>query len=154
MATLKSGYPILRVEESVDSAVTGEPTHLPWTFQVDVRAGWQFGRLPGCEDCGWRVLAEVKNLFGQENVVGLRRDTRTVAPPAEVVEALAAEATIQEPIPRESPRYSAQIDLDGDGRITQSEFAKARLAAALDRYDPSLFYGEPLQVRLGVEVFF
>ncbi len=154
VATLKSGYPIVRGEEEVTSGVTSEPTHLPWTFQVDVRGGWQFGRLPGCDACGWRVLAEVKNLFGQENVVALRKDTRTVAPPAETVEALARDLAIPEPIPRESPRYSAQIDLDGDGRITPAEFEKARLAAALDRFDPSLFYDDPVQVRLGIEVFF
>ena len=100
------------------------------------------------------MLAEVRNLFGQDNVVALRRDTRTVAPPAEAVEALARSRTISEAIPRESPRYSAQIDLDGDGRITPTEFDKARLAAALDRFDPSLFYGEPIQVRLGIEVSF
>ena len=130
------------------------PTHLPWTVQVDVRGGWRFGSLPGCDACGWRVLAEVKNLFGNENVVAVRRDTRTVAPTAAQVQALANQVRIDDPIPRESPRYSAQIDLDGDGRITPAEFSEARLAAALDRFDPSLFYAEPLQVRLGVEVFF
>jgi hypothetical protein len=154
VATLKSGYPIVRARDEVESDVTGEPTHLPWTFRVDVRGAWRFGSLPGCAACGWRVLAEVKNLFGQDNVVALRGDTRTVAPPAEAVEELARGLAISHPIPRESPRYSAQIDLDGDGRITPMEFDKARLAAALDRFDPSLFYGEPLQLRLGVEVVF
>lgn len=151
LATLNSGYPIVRTE--TDSTSTG-PTHLPWTFQVDVRGGWTFGTLLGCGTCRWRVLAEVQNLFGRDNVIALRRDTRTVAPPAELVAQLAAERSISDPIPRESPSYSRQIDLDGDGLITPGEFSKARTAAALDLFDPSLYYGEPLQVRLGLEVFF
>jgi hypothetical protein len=152
VGTLNSGYPIVRVES--DSVATGAATHLPWTFRADLRAGWQFGRLPGCQTCGWRLLAEVRNLFGQNNVVGLRRDTRSIAPPAEVVTALANEVSITRDIPRESPRYSAQIDLDGDGRITPPEYRQARLAAAIDRFDPSLFYGAAVQLRLGVEVLF
>jgi hypothetical protein len=153
LATYQSGYPIVRTQTETDSVATG-PTHLPSTFQVDVRGGWAFDALPGCRSCGWRILAEVRNLFGQENVIGVRRDSRAVGPPLPVVTELAQQVTLTDPIPRESPRYSAQIDLDGDGRITPSEFDTARLAAALDRLDPSLYYGEPLQFRLGLEVFF
>jgi hypothetical protein len=61
---------------------------------------------------------------------------------------------IRAPIPVESPRYSRRADLNGDGLIDAGEYASLRLAASLDRFDPSLFFGPPLQVRLGVEVTF
>ena len=57
-------------------------------------------------------------------------------------------------IPAESPYYSAGIDLDSSGIITQDEFRLARTAAALSRFDPSLYFGEPRQLRLGIEVTF
>jgi hypothetical protein len=59
-----------------------------------------------------------------------------------------------EPIPVESQRYSSVIDLNQDGLISASEFTTARFAAALDASDPSLYFGEPLQVRLGLEFTF
>ena len=34
------------------------------------------------------------------------------------------------------------------------EFRTARTAAALNRFDPSLYFGEPRQLRLGIEVTF
>ena len=59
-----------------------------------------------------------------------------------------------EPIPVESPRYSSAIDLNQDGLISAGEFMTARFAATLDASDPSLYFGEPLQVRLGMEFSF
>jgi hypothetical protein len=55
---------------------------------------------------------------------------------------------------RESEFYAPAVDLDEDGLITSEEFDVARFAAAVDRFDPSLFYGPPRQIRLGVEVTF
>ena len=58
------------------------------------------------------------------------------------------------PIPRESERYAPLADLNGNGIITATEFETARFAAALDASDPSLLFGEPRQLRLGLEVVF
>ena len=48
----------------------------------------------------------------------------------------------------------APLDADADGQITPSEAQAGRFAAALDRFDPTLFFGESRQVRLGIEVTF
>ena len=58
------------------------------------------------------------------------------------------------PIPRESERYAPLADLDGNGRITRVEFDTARFAAAMDASDPSLLFGEPRQLRIGLELVF
>jgi hypothetical protein len=58
------------------------------------------------------------------------------------------------PIPRESPAYSALIDLDSNGLITADELRTGRIAASLDRNDPSLYFGEALSLRLGLELEF
>jgi hypothetical protein len=59
-----------------------------------------------------------------------------------------------ESVPRESPAYVVYLDTNRDGVITQEEASNARFAAALDRFDPTLFFGEARQLRLGVEVAF
>ena len=45
-------------------------------------------------------------------------------------------------------------DLDSNGLIDQTEFSVARFAAALDRNDPSLLFGPPRQLRLGIGLSF
>lgn len=151
-ATMHSGYPLDRTVEH--SGVADRPTYLPWTTVLDLRGSRELGAPPGCASCSWRVTVDARNLLGRDNVIAYRRDNARVAPPAEYVDSVAALVSISEPIPRESERYSAHIDLDGDGLITPAEFSTARTAAALDRADPSLFFGEARQVRLGVEVAF
>ena len=59
-----------------------------------------------------------------------------------------------ESIPRESSAYSVYLDADRNGVITPQEASNARFAAALDRFDPTLFFGEARQLRLGVELAF
>ncbi len=113
------------------------------------------GRLPGCDGCGWRLFADARNLLGRDNVIALRRDTGSIAPSADDLQRIADEVPADmEPIPRESRAYSHLIDLDRDGLIVGDEVRTARFAAALDRNDPSLFFGEARQLRLGLEVSF
>jgi hypothetical protein len=101
------------------------------------------------------VVADARNVFGADNILALRRESGRLAPSLESIQALAATVpSPSAPIPRESPLYSRAIDLDGDGRVTLQEFDTARTAAALDRFDPSLFFGEARSVRLGIEVVF
>ena len=151
VSSVQSGYPLTRLPG--DSLAATD--RLPWTATVDLRATRSIGALPLCDECRWSVVLDGRNLLGRDNLLGLRRETGRVAPRLADVEALAnlPQAPI-ETIPRESPRYSAPIDLDRDGRITDAEYRQARFAAALDRYDPTLFYGEPRLLRLGVEVTF
>ncbi len=151
----KSGYPLDRrlLDPHRESADRDPVRFLPWIVQLDLRATLEVGDLPGCSDCRWRIVFDGRNLLDRANVLALRRDTGTIAPPAAQVLELARGGTGGS-IPRESPRYSALADLDGNGRITDLEYRTVRLAAALDRMDPSLFFDEPLQLRLGVEVGF
>jgi hypothetical protein len=98
---------------------------------------------------------EVKNLLDRDNVIALRRDTGLIGPSLEAVQdQIDAPVSSTFPIPRESDRYSPSIDTDGDGFISQGEFSIARFAAAVDRNDPSLFFGPPRQLRVGLEVTF
>jgi hypothetical protein len=153
-ANAQSGYPVLRFD-SARVQVRAAAGHLPWTWSADLRASWDLGSFAWCGTCRWRVLADGRNVFNRRNVIALRRETGAVAPTVGQVESLAAAAgNLSEPIPRESPIYSRLIDLDRDGFITAAEFRTARFAAALDRLDPSLFYGEARQLRLGIEVTF
>ena len=152
-SNLQSGYPINRFSASGEDDQLGD-THLPWTSSIELRASRELGRLPGCDACALRITAEGRNLLGRKNVLAVRRDTGGLAPTAAAVQALVNALPAPAPIPAESPQYARMIDLDNDGIITPNEFRLARLAAAIDRFDPSLYFGEPRQLRLGVEVTF
>ena len=154
VGSLQSGYPIDRYQaagaggELVDS-------RLPWTALLDARVARDFGGLPGCDGCAWRIVAAGRNLLGRANIIALRRDTGGLGPAVGAVTGVIdALATPDIPIPAESPGYARLADLDGNGFIDATEFRTARTAAALDRFDPSLYYGEARQLRLGVEVSF
>lgn len=150
-----SGYPVDRLRVGGGAPGTTTDEYLPWTVKLDLRAAYELGALPGCGRCRWRVVADGQNVLGRENVLALRRETGLVGPTLEQVAAVAASGTQPtEPIPFESPDYARAIDFNGDGLITPSEYADARFAAALDRMDPSIFFAEPRQLRLGLEVAF
>lgn len=152
---VRSGYPLYPLEALDEAGRPNEIRRLPWTALVDLGVTWDLPGLPGCERCGVRLIAEVKNVLDRDNLIALRRETGTIAPTLGAVEELADRPTTSTfPIPRESDRYSATVDLDGDGLITGEEFSTARFAAALDRNDPSLYYGPPRQLRVGMEVTF
>ncbi|HUF13745.1 MAG TPA: TonB-dependent receptor [Longimicrobiales bacterium] len=150
-STVHSGYPFDLRAAAGESAA--HATYLPWTAVLDLRASRDIGSF-ACTSCRWRVTFDARNLLGRENVIALRRDNASLAPSAAALDSIADAVVITEGIPRESPRYSAHADLDGDGVISAAEFRTARWAAALDRSDPSLFFGEPRQVRIGLEVNF
>lgn len=154
-ASVRSGFPLTRIFEELNRRVEPEvEARLPWTYWLNLRFSRELGRL-GCNSCAWRVFADGRNLLFKDNIVALRRDTGTLAPSADDLFGAAAEIPDNmEPIPQESPTYSAQIDLNSDGRITANEMQIARFAAALDRNDPSLFFGTATQLRLGVEIAF
>ncbi|MGH7446953.1 MAG: TonB-dependent receptor domain-containing protein, partial [Longimicrobiales bacterium] len=152
-SSMQSGYPIDRIA----AAGVGEPlraTYMPWTSTIDLRFTREVGGLPGCDGCAWRVMADGRNLLDRENIIAVRRDTGGLGPTLAALRALADAMPVPPDIPAESPHYSAGIDLDSSGVITQNEFRLARTAAALSRFDPSLFFGEPRQLRLGIEVTF
>jgi hypothetical protein len=149
----QSGYPVTR------NAVIGEDTrgarYLPWTSSTDIRVTREIGRLPGCRACAWRVTLDGRNILGLDNILAYRSDTGSLGPTRLAVADLEGTVALPlEDIPRESARYSESADPNRDGIITVQEFADARFAAALDRFDPSLFFGEPRQLRLGVEISF
>ncbi len=78
-ARLRSGYPLTSGRPDED-APYAEVERLPWTSVIDTRFTWDFASLPGCRGCGLRLVVDVKNLFGKENVVALRRDSGLLAP--------------------------------------------------------------------------
>ncbi|MFQ5889493.1 MAG: TonB-dependent receptor domain-containing protein [Gemmatimonadota bacterium] len=154
-AMVQSGFPLDR--RIVTDPVEGPPAleRLPWTVSLDLRVTREIGSFPGCRSCRLRLVLDGRNILGRNNIIALRRDTGEIAPSLQTVNELVGTLPGSQPaIPRESPRYSPLADLDRDGRITADEFATARFAAALDRNDPSLLYGEATQVRLGVELSF
>lgn len=152
-AKVRSGFPLNL--EGADGATVEEVERLPWTAVVDLGLSWDVARLPGCGSCGIRLVFQAKNLLGRDNVVALRRDSGLIAPTLESIEELAARPiSTPTPVPAESRRYAPGVDLDADGVISPAELGAARFAAALDRNDPSLFYGEEMQLRLGMEVSF
>ena len=152
-AKFRSGYPLYL--NTGDDLTLEDTDRLPWTAVIDFSLTWDVARLPGCTGCGIRLTFQGKNLLGRENVIGLRRDTGLTAPSLESVRELAdAPISTTAPIPVESPRYVESADLDRDGTITADELNAARFGAALDASDPSLYYGEARQLRLGIEVLF
>jgi hypothetical protein len=153
-AMIESGYPHDIRAAAGEAAVRGS-ARLPWSALVNLRLSRELGRLPFCARCGWRITADGRNLLGRENVLAWRGDTGSPAPTLAAVQALAQTRTLgEQPIPGESPSYTRAADLDGDGLITPAEFGTVRFAAALDRHDPTLFFGEARQLRLGFEVGF
>ncbi len=145
-ASGRSGFPLDRADETI--------TRLPWTWLFGLRASLQLGSPRIC-GCRVRVLADGRNLIGRDNVLALRRDTGGLGPlPEDVLGAADDVPLAAAPIPQESSRYDQLADLNGDGLIVRSELQSARVAAALDRNDPSLFFGEAFQIRLGLEVGF
>lgn len=155
-ATVESGYPVSREIASDPTASPPEFQRLPWTATVDVKLSRRIARgLPGCARCRLRLVLDGRNLLGLDNIRALRRDSGLRAPSLATVEALAAGVPDTGfPIPRESPRYGVGADLNRDGLITRDEYTTARFAAALDRNDPSLLFGEARQLRLGMELRF
>ena len=150
---VRSGFPLDRTVAQVTRSAPEVSQHLPWTWMVNTRITRDLGSLPGC-DCRWRAIADVRNLVDRDNIVALRRDTGTLAPSFEDLFITSQISGDVQPIPAESPDYSALADIDGDGRIDARELSVARFAAALDREDPSLFFGEDISFRLGLEVSF
>ncbi len=105
--SVRSGFPLSRIVDGADPSPRVED-RLPWTYILDFSAAREFGTLPGCGGCTWRLFADVRNLLGRENIIALRRDTGTIAPPAAELFAIANQVPVDmEPIPRESPSYTA-----------------------------------------------
>ncbi|MCL7966812.1 MAG: carboxypeptidase regulatory-like domain-containing protein [marine benthic group bacterium] len=152
-ARLRSGYPLYL--DVGDDLILENTDRLPWTAVIDFSLTWDVARLPGCTTCAVRLAFQGRNLLGRENVIGLRRDSGLTAPTLEtVLETAGQPISTTAPIPAESSRYSETVDLDRNGTITADELDAARFGAALDAADPSLFYGESRQLRLGIEVIF
>jgi hypothetical protein len=153
--TVQSGYPLLRDATGTGASAREVQQYLPWTSTTDLRASWDFGQKFVCDRCHWRVVFDGRNILGMKNILALRRETGALSPTLAQVQALAnAQGVPTESTPRESPAYIELLDANRDGLITPQEASTARFAAALDRFDPTLFFGEGRQVRFGVEVSF
>lgn len=154
-ANVQSGYPLLRPQMDGTSAGREATQYLPWTSTTDLRFSWDFGRLPACGRCTWRVVFDGRNILDQKNILAMRTNTGTIGPSLLEVQSLANRLReTSEPIPRESPAYVQLLDADGNGVITSQEAQAGRFAAALDRFDPTLFFGESRQLRFGLELAF
>lgn len=153
-SSVQSGYPIDRIAAAGEGADDVSVAYLPWTSTIDLRLSRDLGRLPVCGGCTWRVMADGRNLLDRENIIAVRRDTGGLGPALPALQELVDRLQSPGDIPAESPLYSLGIDLDDNGIITPSEFGYARTAAALSRFDPSLYFGEPRQLRFGIEVTF
>jgi hypothetical protein len=153
-ARIRSGYPLNSGAPDESSPVLSAE-RLPWTSVFDARFTWDFAELPGCRGCSLRLVVDGKNLFASDNVIALSRDSGTLAPSlGTLIDMTERPVTSTFPIPRESDRYAPLADLNGNGRVSATEFETTRFAAALDASDPSLLFSEPRQLRLGLEVAF
>lgn len=153
--SMRSGYPLGRIAADLSEVLDADFERLPWIGTLSLRLKRSFQGMPGCGSCSLRLFAEGRNVLGRDNVIALRRDTGSLAPQVEDLRAVASETPDDmAPIPIESPRYSGDIDLDNDGLVTAGELEIARFAAALDRNDPSLFFGPARELRLGLEIEF
>jgi hypothetical protein len=152
---VQSGYPLLRPLADGTSSGREATQYLPWTSTTDLRASWDVGHLPACGRCSWRLVFDARNILNRKNILAMRTNTGALSPSLAEVQQLANSFPIPpESVPRESPAYVVYLDTNRDGVITQEEASNARFAAALDRFDPTLFFGEARQLRLGVEVAF
>lgn len=123
---------------------------LPWSVLVNVRAGRTIlaRALPnvavfveGRNLLNWRVLRTARPETGDETVDVAALDARALS-----------ETAGAPPIPRESPDYAVRFDRDGDGLMDAAEQYAARRAALLDAADPSLFFGPPRTLRIGLTI--
>ena len=101
-----------------------------------------------------RFIAEGRNLLRQDNLVTARPGGGVLPDVGKIDARAATETSGARPIPRESPWYLAGFDADGSGILDPWEQTAARRAALLDAAEPTLFYGEALQLRLGIEIGF
>jgi hypothetical protein len=139
-ASAGSGYPVPGAASE----------RLPWSFALAARLARDF-RVSGL---GVRLVAEGRNLSGHANLV-TARPGGGVMPDVAAIEARAiAETAGAQPIPRESPLYVPGFDANTDGILDPAEQTATRRAALLDAAEPTLFYGEARQVRIGVEIRF
>lgn len=153
--SVQSGYPLLRPTVGTITGAREATQYLPWTANVSLRASWDFGKLVVCDRCSWRLVFDGRNIINRQNIVAMRTNTGALSPTLAEVQKLANSLPVPpESIPRESPAYALYLDANRDGVITPDEARSARFAAALDRFDPTLFFGEARQLRLGVEVTF
>jgi hypothetical protein len=153
-SSIRSGYPFDRRAAAGLIVVALRPARQPWTANVDARLSRDLGRIPGCAECRLRAQADGRNLLDRENVLALRHSTGTVAPSLAEVQAVTAGGPFVQPIPASSADYLPALDTNHDNVISVTEYASARFAAALDRLDPSILFGAPRQLRLGLEVSF
>lgn len=139
------------------SALSGTPIpgrpdgkRLPWSVLANARVGRTILThtltgvavfVEGRNLLNWRVLRTARPETGDETVDGQALDARARTETANAA-----------PIPRESPDYAPAFDRDGDGVLDAAEQYAARRAALLDAADPSLFFGPPRTLRIGVTI--
>ena len=96
-------------------------------------------------------LFEARNILNRENLVTARLDGSTQPDVREIETRALNDTRNAVPIPRESPLYVPGFDANGDGILDRREQASARRSALLDASEPTLFFGEARQFRLGIQ---
>jgi hypothetical protein len=139
-ATAGSGYPVPGAADE----------RLPWSLAVAARLTRAF-RAGGLT---FRALVETRNLLNHANLVTARPGGGPLPDVAAIEARAAAETAGAVPLPRESPWYLPGFDTDADGVLSPLEQTGARRSALLDAAEPTLFYGEAFQLRLGLEIAF
>jgi TonB dependent receptor-like, beta-barrel/Carboxypeptidase regulatory-like domain len=123
---------------------------LPWSLALaaKITKDIQFGSAL------LRLVGEGRNLLHQNNLV-TARPGGGVTPDVSAIELQAARETAgARSIPRESPWYLSGFDVNQNGLLEPAEQTAARRAALLDALEPTLLYGEAMQIRFGAEIFF
>ncbi|HEX9727416.1 MAG TPA: TonB-dependent receptor [Gemmatimonadales bacterium] len=123
---------------------------LPWSAAISARLSRQIRWGPRV----MRLMIEGRNLLNRANLVTARANGGIEPNVAALQNQATAETQGAVPIPRESPLYVPGFDQNDNGFLDPSEQTAARRAALLDANEPTLFYGEARQIRIGFSLLF
>ena len=151
----QSGLPWTRTNLAGDS-LRGLPNgeRLPFQLSLDALLRVPLSQPDGSIQAS--LFLDVRNFLNRANVVAVRGNSGTTAPSEDLVRQAASlefARTVSQ-IPRESPRYREDFDLNRDGIIALDEVQALYRRAAADFLQPVFQYGPPRTVRTGIEIRF
>lgn len=153
-------YTKMKIDSTEIAGVINEtliPTQEPNSSRLDPTIEWNMRISRGFSLGGtdYTLFVDVRNLLGRKNVLYYDPWTNPPWNSPGRLRILAREATEDAvTVPAESEDFNPQADLNGDMLLTRQEQEEAYYKALVDRWEEVLPFGEPRQVRFGVDVRF